>query len=308
MEKFSPGKLKGLKNISKDGFFIITALDHRNSLKKLINPTNPENVPASLIKTIKVEFTKILAPYSSAILLDPEYGKDACKRELRGEKGLIVSIEESGYAEIRGERLSSLLYDWPVKKIKEELNPDAIKFLLYYNPDASYSSKKQLNLVKKVSKECKKFDITFICEPFVYPLRKQLEKFKIEFPKIVIETANKISKLNVDLLKVQFPGDVNSQSTIELKKNCEELDSVCKQPWVLLSGGSNYEEFFKQAEIASKCNFSGIMVGRALWQEAFEKKSLKEIMEFVRTESLKRLNRLSTIVHNGMPWFERLMT
>lgn len=303
MREITPGKLRGLKNIStKEGFFVIAALDHRNSLKKLINPIEPENVPERFIQTIKIEFTKMLSPHSSAVLLDPEYGIKASEKPTRDGAGLIMCLEESGYLEKRGKRFTTLLADWDVKKLKE-LKADAVKILLYYKP-GDESSKKQLDLVKKIGESCKKLDITFICEPFVYPLKNEID-FKINFPRFVIETAKEISELDVDLLKVQFPGDVNSQGISELRKNCDELDSICKAPWVLLSGGTKYGEFLKQVEIASKCNASGIMVGRALWQEAFEKKSLDEIINFVNTESLTRLSRLSSIARTGLPWFER---
>jgi tagatose-1,6-bisphosphate aldolase len=162
-----------------------------------------------------------------------------------------------------------------------------------------------LNLIKKVGKDCKKSDIAFICEPFVYQLKHQ-KNFKNEFPKLVIETVGKISASDIDIVKVQFPGDVKTSSEIALKKNCEELDSVCKKPWVLLSGGTKYYEFSRQVEIASRYNASGIMVGRALWQEAFEKNSLQEIINFVKTESVARLNKLSSIARNGLSWFDRI--
>lgn len=303
MEEITPGKLKGLKNIStKEGFFIIAALDHRNSLKKLISPIEPGNVSEGTLKTIKIEFTRILAPHASAVLLDPEYGINASEKSTRNSAGLIMSLEESGYLEKNGRRFTKLLTDWNVKKLKK-LNADAIKILVYYRPEDD-SSEKQMNLIEKVGEMCRKFDITFICEPFVYPFKNE-KNFKTNFPSLVIETVREISELDIDVLKVQFPGDVNSQSVSELRKNCEELDSACKVPWVLLSGGARYEEFLKQVEITSKCNASGIMVGRALWQEAFEKKSLDEIINFVRKESLTRLDRLSFIAKNGLPWFER---
>jgi tagatose-1,6-bisphosphate aldolase len=185
----------------------------------------------------------------------------------------------------------------------KEVKADAVKLLLYYRPEDD-SSEKQLNLVKRVGRICKELDILFICEPFVYSLKGEGD-FKNNLPRFVIQTAKELSELDVDVLKLQFPGDVRTQNLIDLRKNCDELDSTCKVPWVLLSGGIKYEEFLKQVEIASKCNVSGIMVGRALWQEAFEKKSLNEIINFVNTESIARVKKLTVVIRNGLPWFDR---
>jgi len=297
-----PGKLKGLKSIStKDGFFIISALDHRNSLRKLINPKEPESVSPKFIQNIKLEFTRTLAPHSSAVLLDPEYGIPASKKKIRGGSGLLIGLEKTGYLEKKGRRFTTLLKGIDANKLKE-LNADAAKLLVFYRPE--HASKKELQLVKKVSEMCKRSDLAFVCENVVYPLEDEKD-FETNFPKLVIEAASEISKF-VDVFKVQFPGHVNSQSITELKKNCMELDSVCIVPWVLLSGGASYDEYIKQVRVASECNFSGIMVGRALWQEAFEKKSLQEIVKFVNRESIERLKKLSSVVQNGLPWFERV--
>lgn len=300
--KITVGKLRGLRHISTtDGLFIIAALDHRNSLKQLISPTEPDSVSSTMLKNVKTEFTKILAPHVSAVLLDPEYGIEASKKSVRRSTGLIMSLERSGYAEKRGRRLTKLLEDWNITKLKE-LNVNAVKLLVYYRPG---ESREQLKLVKSVAGTCKKLDVTFICEPFVYPLKGE-KNFKKQLSTFVIDTAKELSETGVDLLKVQFPGDVNLQTSDELRKNCLELDSVCKVPWVLLSGGKKFDEFLKEVEIASRCNSSGIMVGRALWQEAFKKNSLGEVLNFVNVDSLMRLNRLSSIVmRTGSPWFER---
>jgi tagatose 1,6-diphosphate aldolase len=302
MRHITQGKLNGLENISnKAGFFIIAALDHRNSLKRMISPMEAENVPSSIVQTIKTEFTKSLAPNVSAVLLDPEYGLNASDKKYRKAAGLIMSLEESGFVERGERRYTELLADWNVKKSKEA-KADAVKVLLYYRPDDE-SSEAQLNLVKRVGKMCKDFDMLFICEPFVYSLKGEAD-FGSNLPHFVVETAEELSEY-VDVLKLQFPGDVKTQSLADLRKNCDELDAACKVPWVLLSGGIRYDEFLKQVEIASRSNASGIMVGRALWQEAFEKKSLSEIVNFVNTESVARLKKLSIIVRNGMPWFDR---
>jgi tagatose 1,6-diphosphate aldolase len=303
MNEITPGKLKGLKNIStRDGFFIISALDHRTSLRKMINPKEPQSVSPKFIQKLKIELTRTLSPHSSAVLLDPDYGMPASKKGIRNGAGLIISLEESGYLERNGRWFTELLKNMNPKKIKA-LKADAAKLLVYYRPKDP-ASRKQLQLVKKVSDLCRKSDLAFVCEIIVYPLKDEKD-FENNFPNIVIDATEEVSK-HVDVFKVQFPGHANSQSTHELRRNCLELNSVCDAPWVLLSGGIGYQEYLKQVKIASECNFSGVMVGRALWQEAFKQKSLQKITDFVRKKSLARLRKLTSVTREGMSWFDRV--
>lgn len=71
----SIGKRRGLAQCStKKQVFSILALDHRNNFRKAINPGDPESVLDDQMVDIKKKIVRILAPYCSAVLLDPEIG------------------------------------------------------------------------------------------------------------------------------------------------------------------------------------------------------------------------------------------
>lgn len=305
MKKTTPGKLQGLERISTpEGFFLIAALDHRDSLKRMLDPTGRSDVKDEMIVNIKTELVKNLALHSSAVLLDPEYGILASSEEMRGHAGLIMSIEKSGYSEKGGSRKTALLDNWSVLKTKEA-KADAVKLLVYYRPDLK-EDETQLELVKKVSEDCVENDIAFVCEPFVYALKDE-KGFDEKLGGLVVETVGRMSGLGMDVLKIQFPGNVGLENEEDLKRRCEELDASCKVPWVLLSGGCDYHDYLKQVEIAASCGSSGIMVGRALWQEAFKKgASIDDIVEFVREVSIDRLEILSEVAKRGLPWTDRV--
>lgn len=281
----------GLSKISQAGIFSIVALDHRNSLKEMINPSNPESVPSKTMEDLKLKFVRAFSKKASGILLDPEYGRKAIRALRLKPCGLIISLEMSGYAERNRERFTYLLKDFGPRKANE-IGADAVKLLIYFNPKTK-SAKSQKNLVKEVVRDCKRIDIPFICEFLIYPFKE--EDFPEEKSRLIIESAKDISRLGIDLLKTEFPGRIGIESEEEMKKNCKKLDSSSKVPWVLLSRGVEYDEFKEQLKIASECGASGFMVGRALWQEYFKIKNEKEKRNFLNRTCVERLDELIRI-------------
>lgn len=278
----------GLDRISKNGVFSIVALDHRGSLKKIMNPSNPDSVPSKTIEDVKLKFSRAFSKKASGILLDREYGSKAIRALRLKPCGLIIALEKSGYAERFGERFTYLLENFGPKDAAK-MGAEAVKLLIYFNPRTK-AARSQKILVENVSKECKKVGIPFICEFLVYPFKE--EDFPEEKSRLIIESAKGISRLGIDLLKTEFPGRIGIDSEGEMRNNCKKISSSSKVPWVLLSRGVEYEEFREQFEIASECGASGFMVGRALWQEYFSLREEKEKRNFLNHVCLERLEEL----------------
>lgn len=69
------GKLRRIQQCATpDGFFVIMALDHRNNLRRALNPTNPDSIGYGEMVAFKNEVVRALGPVSSAVLLDHETG------------------------------------------------------------------------------------------------------------------------------------------------------------------------------------------------------------------------------------------
>ena len=100
MKKLSIGKIRGLQQIANpDGIFTMCAMDHRGSLRSMINKESPEEVNYEEMVERKLELCSSLAKYASAVLLDPIFGAAQCISHgvLPNNTGLLVSIEASGY-------------------------------------------------------------------------------------------------------------------------------------------------------------------------------------------------------------------
>jgi tagatose 1,6-diphosphate aldolase len=277
-----------LEKISSNGFFHIVALDHRESLKKIINPEKPEAVSRKSLESIKLKFSRIFSSQASGILLDPIYGRPAIN-SIKHKCGLLISLEESGYEETEDGRLTHLIKKFGPKEAKG-LGADVAKLLIYFNPKAK-TARKQKELVKKVSEKCKEVGLPFVCEFLVYPYKEK--DFEKEKSNLILSSAKEISRLGVDLLKTEFPGRLEIDDREKIESNCKKLTRISKVPWVLLSRGIDFYKFKEQLKISINLGASGFMVGRALWQDYFSSGKQKE--DFLKEVCLKRLKELKEI-------------
>jgi len=311
MKKLSIGKIRGLQQISNSGgIFIICAMDHRGSLRSLIDE-RPQEVSHEEMVERKLELCSSLAKYASAVLLDPIFGAAQCiaRGALPKDAGLLVSIEASGYSGGKEYRLTRLLDGWSVEKIKR-MGASAVKILVYYRPDLEPLAGQQLDTVNKVAEECLKYDLPFLVEPKSYPIGDEVsnpQQFALLKEQLVIKTARAITALPIDVLKAEFPADLHyKKDRAELISLCRKLDQSSQVPWVILSAGVEFELFCQQVEIACQAGASGFVGGRAIWQEAMHIDNARERVRYLSTVGADRLKRLSEIANKyAVPWYQK---
>lgn len=309
----STGKLRGLQQVADDnGFLTICAIDHRGALQRAMNETNPDAVTYQDMVDFKLDLCRAVAPFVSAVLLDPLYGaaQAIAANILPGHVGLLVSLEKTGYAGKKTARTTELLPDWSVEKVKR-MGASAVKLLVYFRPDLKGIASRQLDLVARVADQCLKEDIALLVEPVSYPVEEvgvSSPKFADIKPGLVIETARQITALPIDVLKAEFPADMEyEQDDKKLLQLCQELDRASRLPWVLLSAGADFNTFSKQVEIACKAGASGFLAGRALWQEGVQIRPREKRMQFFNETSASRLKELARIVKRyGKPWYKKM--
>ena len=312
MKKLSIGKIRGLQQLANDkGIMTMCALDHRGSLMRMLDETHPDSVSYQAMVDFKLDLCRILAPHASAILLDPIYGAGQAisAGALPKNTGLLVSLEESGYSGKAEARVTDLLPDWNVTKIKR-MGATAAKLLLYYRPDVGVVEK-QLDTVKKLADDCLKEDMPFIVEPVSYKVEateSDPQKFAKIKPQLVVETAKQITAFPIDVLKAEFPANLEYEKNEgRLLDLCHQLNDASQVPWVILSAGVSFELFYKQVEIACRAGASGFLAGRALWQEAAQASSRQERLKFLETTVVKRLESLNQLANAyGTPWHTKL--
>ncbi len=313
MKQLSIGKIRGLQRLANpDGIFTICAMDHRGSLRRMIADERPGEVGYEEMVERKLELCSNLAKYASAVLLDPIFGAAQCISHgvLPDSTGLLVSIEASGYSGERAHRITRVLDEWNVEKIRR-MGASGVKILVYYRPDLTELASQQLKTIDTLATECIKYDIPFLVEPLSYPVGNEIdnpEEFAAVKEQLVLQTARDITALPIDVLKAEFPADLRySEDKPELISLCQRLDMSSRVPWVILSAGVDFELFSQQVEIACQAGASGFLGGRAIWQEAMRIDNAPERVRYISTVGADRLKKLVEIASRyAVPWYKKL--
>ena len=251
------------------GTFYIAAIDHRGPLRRSLETESPQGKTNEALTALKRDIVRHLAPATSAILLDPETAAAQCVADgsMPGSTGLIVALDTGSTGDPLN-RTTGLVENWSVEKTVR-MGASGVKMLLYYNPQAPQAGERE-NLVRKVARECMRYDIPFFLEPLSYACDDQNKPLLPEERRqVVIETARRLVPLGVDILKEEFPVDVSAEPDENIWRDaCQELTEASEVPWVLLSAGVSYGTFLKQVRVACQAGASGVMAGRAVWKEA----------------------------------------
>ncbi|MCI0488070.1 MAG: tagatose 1,6-diphosphate aldolase [Blastocatellia bacterium] len=325
--RMTRGKFRGIQAVADDrGIISAAAMDQRGSLKKAIGKAKGGEASDAELTEFKVIGTRLLTPYASAILMDPEYGLDAVKAKAPNA-GVLLAYEKTGYdANTRG-RLPDLLPNWSVARLMAA-GADAIKILLYYNPD----DPPEINDIKhafieRVGAECTAYDVPFFLEPICYseeiPDDKSLEFARIK-PDLVIRYMTEFSKpqYGVDILKVEVPVNIKyvegspafagtaAYTEEEAKELFRKAAAVAGKPFIYLSAGVTDEVFRATLELAADAGvgFSGVLCGRATWQDAipvYGQGGAAALEEWLRDRGRKNVEALNEVLHRGAkPWYD----
>ena len=291
MKSITIGKYRGMQQIaSPRGTFTALALDHRQNLRKA-NPAFEDNANLS---DFKLDVVAHLASQATAVLLDPEVSaaQAIANQVLPGNVGLVVALESTGYTGETTARRAQILPDWSVEKAKR-MGASAIKLLVYYHPDSAVAKETEA-FVASVAQDCQKFDLTLMLEPLSYSLEENARLSSEEKQYVVVETARRLTTLPIDILKAEFPLDVQDSDPSQWEAACQEITSASQTPWILLSAAVEYETFIKQVVAACTAGASGIAVGRAVWQEAVTLEK-NERNSFLNTTAKERMSRLTAL-------------
>jgi len=305
----SIGKIHGLSATSTPGgVFCILAFDHRQSFVKMLNPTDSHPPEFKEVVTAKSEVVTVLAPHASGVLLDPVYGAAQliANQTLPAGSGLMVALEETGYEGDPHARVSSILAGWSVAKAKR-MGADAIKFLVYYHPDAGQVSEILEQLIRQVVQACRQLDIALFLEPVSYSIDPRLEKDSRGFaeirPQLIARIAERLGNLGPDVLKLEFPVDAQyERDENRWAAACEAVSIASPCPWAVLSAGIAFNVFASQVETACRHGASGYIAGRAVWKDGIPLATPNRI-DWLEKVAAPRMDQLADITTRcARPW------
>ena len=325
--KISAGKIKGLEAVSNErGVIAAAAMDQRGSLRSAIakeKGVDKKEVNADMMSEFKEAVVRILTPYASAILLDPEYGLRAARARAKNA-GLLLAYEKSGYDNTQPGRLPDLLENYSARRLAEA-GADCVKILLYYAPaDPPHINDLKHAWVERIGDECRACDVPFFLEFVTY--EEGVEEKSIEFarkkPEFVIRSMEEFSRdrYGVDVLKVEVPinmayvagtrackGD-SAYTRDQAKDYFRRAAAVAKKPFIYLSAGVSNEVFSETLELASETgvNFSGVLCGRATWKDSipvYGRHGLRALEDWLADTGVKNIRNVNDRLGAAKPWY-----
>jgi tagatose 1,6-diphosphate aldolase len=326
--KMTPGKQKGLQSVSNSrGVIAAAAMDQRGSLQKAIakdRGVDKNAITQQMMEEFKSAVVRVLSPYASAFLLDPEFGLPAAK--IRAKNcGLLLAYEKTGYDSNKAGRLPDLLDVWSVRRIMAA-GADCIKILLYYSPfDPPQINELKHAWTERIGDECRANDVPFFLEFVTY--KEGVEDASIDFarvkPDAVIRSMEEFSKpqYGVDVLKVEIPVNMafvqgtkackgeHIWTRDEAKDLFRKAASVAKRPFIYLSAGVSNDVFAETLDLAGETgvNFSGVLCGRATWKEGvpiYGKHGIKALEDWLADQGVKNIQNVNAKLTAAKPWFE----
>ncbi len=327
----SEGKLRHMKALANDrGVIAAAAMDQRGSLQKSLasaRGVDSKSITPEMMSEFKVIVSKVLTPYASAILLDPEFGLDAAHARSKNA-GLLLAYELSGYDNTQPGRLPDLLPHVSAKRIVD-WGADAVKILIYYSPheDAGINDIKHA-FIERIGAECETLEIPFFLEFVGYDPKggdeKGLEYAKAK-PEIVKASMKEFSlpQYRVDVLKVEVPinpefvegsGVFKGQkaySRAEAMTHFREAAAIATKPFIYLSAGVSNATFTESLGLAAEAgtDYSGVLCGRATWKEGipvYAKQGAKGLEEWLQREGVKNINAVNDAIRTAKPWYAKL--
>jgi len=324
--QLTPGKKRGLDAVSdKRGVIAALAIDQRGAMRELFSkPMGIEAaaVPGDNLVEYKKAVSRVLTPYASAILLDPEFGLPA-SRERAKNSGLLLAYEVTGYDKAVKGRLPRLLDHWSVHRLVRE-GADSIKLLLYYSAvsepainDIKYA------FVERIGAECAAADVPFFLElvSYVDGMDTKSPEFARKKPELVSKGMAEFSKpqYRIDILKVGMPVDLASvegapspasQVVYSRKEALAYFLQAAQQatlPFIYLSEGVSNETFQFGLELAdeSGAKYSGVLCGRATWKDGvavYVEKGPAALDEWLHTTGKEHIENVNARLKGATPW------
>lgn len=248
------------------------AIDHRDSLRVMLERAEPNTLDAMDLPTLKLILARALAPAATAIMLDAELGGLALEaRVVPPMVGLIMPLEAQGYESNNGPR-TRLLDDFsPADALR--FGADACKVLLPYRADDPGPAADQEALVASTVAECHELGMPLVVEPVVYQRPDEPpDGYAAAYAGLVVGAVERLGALGVDLLKLPFPVlDLASTSDDAALAACRAVDDACHGiPWVLLGAGAETAVFVEQVRLAGTAGASGFLAGRGIWGPALK--------------------------------------
>lgn len=328
-KRLSKGKYERmLKLTTNDGIVDALALDQRGSLVKMMKKASEKYGKLFSMKMVydfKETVSRVLSPLSSAVLLDEQMGFKGIAAKA-ADTGLIMSYEKTGYDANEPGRLPSLIPDQSAQ-IMVSKGADALKVLLYFNPDDPDEINDQKKaFAERYGTEGLAAQTPTFLEIVTYDDKYDSKSlaFAKEKPDFVLRAMKEFTKdkYHIDVLKMEVPFNPtyiagwNSDTTEsayteeQAKDYLKQLSDAASRPFIFLSAGVPTDVFQRELKLAGSAGaaFNGVLSGRATWidgVEIFVRDGEAGLVDWLEHKGTGNVTELTKILsENATPWFE----
>lgn len=232
----------------RNGVIRVLAIDHRDSLRAVLEPDDPDLVTDDELRSIKVDLARAARGRATGVMLDPAVGMDPpVVAAVPAELSIIAAVEAQGYLAEDSVTHTTLLEGWDAT-IAAARGADAVKLLALW---AGSPSPEQSRVIEAAVTDAGTAGLPLVLEPLPRGLPST--------GPWVLDWATAHAGSGAHLFKLPYPGSADA---------CRELTEVLPGPWVLLSAGAGFDAFCDQLTTALHAGASGYIVGRAVWREA----------------------------------------
>jgi len=262
-----------LEPFSRNKKFLMLALDHQENFRKLAGDDRS-------IVDLKKQILDSLKDLFSAALIDSEFGLPAYSGI---DKPYLLRLEKSVPPDKNGVRNSELAHT--VSDLKNQ-GASGVKLLVFINPDSLSALETNKRLVQTVLNDCQEHNLPLFLEIITYQSGGQKTKGELILSALDFFLKNRILP---DVFKLEYP---------ENAAYCRKVtDRLTNTPWILLSGGADFNLFKEQLTRAVTHGASGFLAGRALWQDIanYKNKERDYYLQEVLPNRFAQLNRLALV-------------
>jgi tagatose-1,6-bisphosphate aldolase len=275
------------------GRFAVLAMDQRQTLRRMLDGAGRPSEDADL-SAFKVDVVGALAPLSTGVLIDTDYGLGPVRASggLPHGIGLLIAVEPPIKSAWQGEPRTVLDPARDATFVAHQ-GGQAAKFLVNWRPDRPAAAgepdlaAEALAAVSTLIEDCRRVGIPSVIEPIVVGLPGEPPLSADQKKELVILSASRMAALGPDLLKLEWPGDAEGCARIS--------DALGALPWALLSAGVAYDAFVDRVRTALDNGASGFIAGRAIWGEAVGLVGPARV-EFLRETAVPRLAGLTQLL------------
>ncbi|GAA1224715.1 hypothetical protein [Pseudonocardia alaniniphila] len=267
------------------GGFSMVALDQRESLRAMMAPVMSGPVGDESLVEFKTLATAILSPRASAVLLDRAYGLPAAAARAPG-CGLVLAADVL-QQEPGGPVVGATLDEGVTAELAAQLRPDALKMLVPWTPATRSGA---VDLAERFMRLCRTLGLPGIVEGVVRP--PDISSWSdADRDAAIVRAAEDLAVVGPTLYKAEVPG-YGASPAEAITATARRITEVLDCPWVVLSSGVAAERFAAAVQACRQGGASGFLAGRAVWADAV---TAPDPAEFLRTESLRRLDALDAV-------------